>query len=178
MNKEELRLIPKKNYIILGVVIIITLLLLYYFYMWIDAYNETKLNRPILDKYLEVINYNELEDYLIENPNTIIYVSVLENSKIREFEKQFKNCLRKKEINTDILYMNITDIITDKLLIKEMNEKYMINSLSINNVPVIAVFEDGRLKSIYSVKDNDYDINRFKLFINNITFSSEEELDG
>ena len=178
MKEDKLRIIPKKNYIILGMVIIVTLLLLYYFYMWIDAYNETKLNRPILDKYLEVINYNELEDYLIENQDTIIYVSVLENSKIRDFEKQFKNILRKKEIDKEILYMNVTDNIKEKVMVKEMNEKFTINSLSIANVPVIAVFEDGVLKSIYSIKDNDYDIEKFKMFINNISFSSDGEING
>ena len=178
MKEDKLRIIPKKNYIILGMVIIVTLLLLYYFYMWIDAYNETKLNRPILDKYLEVINYNELEDYLIENQDTIIYVSVLENSKIRDFEKQFKNILRKKEIDKEILYMNVTDNIKEKVIVKEMNEKFTINSLSIANVPVIAVFEDGVLKSIYSIKDNDYDIEKFKMFINNISFSSDGEING
>ena len=178
MNKEELRVIPKKNYIILGIVILITLLLLYYFYMWVDAYNETKLNRPILDKYLEVINYNELEDYLIENPDTIIYVSVLENSEIRDFEKQFKNSLRKKEIDKDILYMDVTNIINDKIIVKEMREKYMLNSSSIFDVPVLAVFEDSKLTGLYRIKDNDYDIERLKMFINSITFHSEDELNG
>ena len=84
MKKEELRTIPTKNYIILGVVILVSILLLYYLYLWFDNYNETKLNMPILDKYMEVINYNELSDYLVENPDAIIYVSVLENSNIRE----------------------------------------------------------------------------------------------
>ena len=178
MKNDNLRIIPQKNYIILGIVIFVTLLLLYYFYMWIDAYNETKLNRPILDKYLEVINYNELEDYLMENQDTIIYVSVLENSKIRDFEKQFKSALRKKEIDKDILYMNITEDIKNKAVVKEMKEKYVMNSLSIYNVPVITVFEDGILKNIYNIKDNDYDIERFKLFINNISFNSDGEVNG
>lgn len=178
MNSEGLRVIPKRNYIILGTIIIITVLLLYYFYMWIDAYNETKLNRPILDKYLEVINYNELEDYLVENPDTVIYVSVLENTKIRNFEKQFKSCLKRKEIDDDILYMNITDTIADKAKVKEMNEKYMLNNLSIVDVPVITVFEDGKLKMIYSIKDNDYDIDKVKSFISYISFNDEDELYG
>ena len=30
--KEELRVIPKKNYIILGIVILVSLLIIYYFY--------------------------------------------------------------------------------------------------------------------------------------------------
>lgn len=178
MNKDNLRVIPSKNYLILGIVIIVTLLLLYYFYMWIDAYNETKLNKPILDKYLEVINYNELDDYLIENQDTIIYISVLEDSKIRDFEKQFKKILRNKEIEKDILYMNITDDIKKKVIVKEMNEKYMINSLSIVNVPVIAVFEDGKLKNIYSIKNNNYDIEEFKMFINNNKFRNDDDING
>ena len=86
--------------------------------------------------------------------------------------------LRKKEIDKDILYMNVTDDIKEKVVVNEMNEKYAINSLSIVDVPVIAVFEDGTLKSIYSIKDNDYDIERFKLFINNISFSSDGEING
>ena len=31
--------------------------------MWVNIYNESKINKPILDKYLDIINYNELNDY-------------------------------------------------------------------------------------------------------------------
>ena len=50
---------------------------------------------------MEIIkdNYNELSDYVVENPNTIVYVSVLENEEIREFEKKFKNFINKKTKN-------------------------------------------------------------------------------
>ena len=85
--KEELRKVPVKNYIILGIVITVTMLVLYYFYMWVDVYKESKINIPIMDKYMTVINYNELDNYLVENPNTILYVSVLDNEEIRTFEK-------------------------------------------------------------------------------------------
>ena len=178
MKKEELRVIPKKNYIILGVVILFTLFLVYYFYMWFDAYKETKINMPILDKYMDVINYNELEDYLIENPNTIIYVSVLEDEKIREFEKKFKVSLKSNEIEKEILYLDITDDIKDKNIKNDMESRYTINSQSITDVPSILVIEDGILKSIYSIEDNDYSIDEVKLFINNVYFSTEDDLNG
>lgn len=178
MKKEELRVIPKKNYIILGVVILFTLFLVYYFYMWFDAYKETKINMPILDKYMDVINYNELEDYLIENPNTIIYVSVLEDEKIREFEKKFKVSLKSNEIEKEILYLDITDDIKDKNIKNDMESRYTINSQSITDVPSILVIEDGILKSIYSIEDNDYSIDKVKLFINNVYFSTEDDLNG
>ena len=178
MKKEELRVIPTKNYIILGIVLFVSFLLIYYLYMWFDAYNETKLNKPILDKYLEVINYNELDDYLVETQNAIIYVSVLENSEIRDFEKKLKNTLKGNQIDNDLLYMDVTEELNNKKVINQMNSKYTINNVRISDVPVILVIDDGELRTIYSVKDNNYDIKGVKIFINNIKFSNDGEVNG
>ena len=106
---DKLRKIPVKNYIILGGIIVVTLFILYYFYCWVDVYKESKINIPILDKYMMVINYNELDNYIVENPNTIVYVSVLENEEIRGFEKKLKNKYKSNSVNNEILYMNITN---------------------------------------------------------------------
>lgn len=178
MKKEELRKIPKKNYIILGIIILVSLLLVYYFYMWIDAYNETKLNKPILNKYMEVINYNELDNYLVERPNTIIYVSVLENSEIREFEKKFKSVLKSHRIDAELLYMDVTEELKDDEVKKEMASKYALNNTNITDVPVIIVFDNGELSSIYNISSNDYDIDGLKTFLEGITFTTEDEIDG
>ena len=178
MRKEELRVIPKKNYLILVGIIIFSLLLIYYFYLWFDAYNETKLNRPILNKYMEVINYNELEDYLVESPNAIIYVSVLEDSEIREFEKQFKSLFKSKQIEKEILYMNITEELRNNKIKKERGNKYVVNGASISDVPVIAIFENGVLSSIYSIKNNNYDTESLKMYINGINFNNNGEING
>ena len=173
MKREAFREIPIKNYIILGVVLFITMLILYYFYCWGDVYKESKINIPIMDKYMSVINYNELDNYIVENPDTIIYVSVLEDEKIRGFEKEFKNKYKNKEIETELLYMNITDDINDMDIRDEMVSKYSINSLDMTDVPSLLVFNNGELSSIYSVRDNDYDIDRFVLYINNIVLERD-----
>jgi len=173
VNIGGLRKIPMKNYIILGVVIAVTLLILYYFYMWVDVYKESKINIPIMDKYMTVINYNELDNYLVENPNTIVYVSVLEDEEIRKFEKDFKNKYKNDEINNDILYMNITDDLKDKSVKNEMINKYSLNDLDITNVPCLLVFKNGILKSIYSIKNNNYNIDRFTIYLNNILLESD-----
>ena len=174
MKKDELRKIPVKNYIILGAVIVVTIFLLYYFYMWVDVYKESKVNIPIMDKYMAVINYNELDNYVVENPDTIVYVSVLENDEIREFEKKFKSKYKNDLIDNDILYMNVTEDISDKSVKDGMVSKYFVNGLNITDVPCVLVFKNGILKSIYSVKDNDYDIDRFTIYINNIDMDGDE----
>ena len=174
MKREAFRKIPVKNYIILGIVILITLLILYYFYCWVDVYKESKINIPILDKYMIVINYNELDNYIVENPDTIVYVSVLEDEKIREFEKELKNKYREKEIDNEILYMNITDDIKNNDIKDDMIEKFSINGIDVTDVPSVLVFSDGKLDSIYSVSDNDYDIDKFLVYINSIELERDD----
>ena len=104
--KEELRKIPRKNYVILGVVILVSLLIVYYLYMWFTAYKSTKEGEVILDKYMTVINYNELDDYLVENPDGIIYVGILNDEDITKFEKKFKNSIKNNKINKEVLYLH------------------------------------------------------------------------
>ena len=174
MNSDKLRKIPVKNYVILSIVIIVTLFILYYFYMWVDVYKESKINMPIMDRYMSVINYNELDNYIVENPDTIVYVSVLENENIREFEKKFKNKYKNDEIDKEILYMNVTNDIKDKDIFDDMVSKYSLNGLNATNVPCVLVFENSRLKSIYDIASIGYDIDRFTSYINNIELESDD----
>lgn len=156
MKKNNGREIPLKNYIILGLVILLTLGLVYYFYLWYITYEESKLNETIMDRYLEVINYNELNDYIVENRNAMIYTSVLEDNNIRKFEIKFKNIVVKNALKDKILYMDMTDIFKDKIKYTELRNSYQINNYNITNVPCILVFKDAKLVDIYSIKDNDY----------------------
>lgn len=177
-KNEELREIPLKNYVILGIIILITIFILYYFYMWYDAYNESKINMPIMNRYMDVINYNEIEDFVIENPDTLIYVSVLENEEIREFEKKLKTEFKNKNILNDILYLDLTSELKDDDIKDEIREDYSINTLSIMDVPCIVLFDDGNLKSIYSIKDNGYNVSSVVEYINNIRLDMDSEIDG
>ena len=75
--KDNKRVIPKKNYVYLFLIILFSLMVIYYLYLWHKSYKESLLNTEILSDYLDVINYNELDDYIVENKDAVIYVSVL-----------------------------------------------------------------------------------------------------
>ena len=156
MKKDKERTIPIKNYLILEVILILTLGLVYYFYLWYITYEESKLNETIMDRYLEVINYNELNDYIIENRNAMIYTSVLEDNNIRKFEIKFKNTIVRNSLKEKLLYMDMTDIFKDKIKYTELRNTYQVNDYNITDVPCILVFKDAKLVDIYSIKDNDY----------------------
>ena len=154
MKKEKE--IPFKNYIILAVILIFTILLVVYLFNWQSIYQKNKLQEPILDKYLMVINYNELDDYLVENKEAIVYVSVLNDEKIRMFENKFKNLIIKNDLNNKILYLNLTNESV------EINKKYLSN---LSEVPTLIIFDEGKVVENYSIKDNNYDIKAFERFL-------------
>ena len=160
MKKE--REIPFKNYIILAVVLILTIIAVIYLFMWNRVYEKNKLQTPILDKYLLVINYNELNNYIVENKNAVIYTSVLNNVEIRNFEEKFKNIIEKNNLNNKILYLDLTKELQDKNTIKEINKKY---NNEITKVPSILIFKDGNLDSIYSIQDEKYNTTKLEEYL-------------
>lgn len=172
--KDELRVIPKKNYIILGIVVLVSLLIIYYFYMWVSAYKDAKENVSVLDNYMNVINYNELDNYIVENPDSVIYVSVVDDTQINKFDKKLANSIKNNDFNKDVLYMNITETIKDASIKRKMIEKYSLKYADITDVPNIIVFEDGKLISIYNIKDNGYSVSKVVEFVNNIKFGDGE----
>ena len=163
--KQNLREIPIKNYVILSVIILISLLIVMYFNTWFTLYNKEKNNTRILDDYLTVINYNEIDNYLVENPDSIIYVSIRNDDRVRNFERELKSSIKNNKISKKMLYMDITDQLNDKKISKELKNKYSLGYANILDVPNILVFEDGKLNFIYSISENGYNIKKVQLFL-------------
>ena len=150
MEKE--RRVSLKNYYILAGIIIISIVFTIYLYMWYRTYENEVFSSSIISNYLTVINYSELDNYLIENKDAVIYVSVSNKEMIRNFEKQFKKVINKYSLNNSILYLNIISELEDGNLSNKINEQFGID------VPYIVVFKDGVIKSKFNIKDNKYDI--------------------
>ena len=150
----EEKIIPFKNYIFLAIVLIISVIIVIYFYMWYGELYTNKINAPIMDKYLNVINYNELDTYLVENKSVIIYVSVLQDNKIKKFEQNFINVIEDYSLNNKILYLDLTEQYKNKKLYNSIATKY-----NLLDMPCIIIFNDGIVLDVYSIEDRNYDIN-------------------
>ena len=59
-----------------------------------------------------------------------------------------------------------------------MINKYNFGNYNMTNVPLVIVFENGIVKNIFSASNNEYNIDSFKTFINDTTFTSEGDIDG
>lgn len=159
MKKE--REIAFKNYIILALVLIITIIGVIYIFMWYSSKEKSKLELPILDDYIMPINYNELNDYIVENKDAVIYTSVLNDVNIRLFENKFKNVIIKNNLNSSILYLDLTNEIKDNNVLLKMEKKYGTKV----DIPSVMVFRDGVLTDVYNIKENNYNIKKLEKYL-------------
>ena len=156
-KKENTKQVPFKNYIYLFCILLGSILLLFYIYTWYETYNENKLYTSIMNKYLTVINYNELDNYITETPNAILYVSVLGDKKINRFEEQFKNNISNSNLRNNILYLDITN---------EEKEEAM-KKLNIDtNLPYLVVYTNGKITDTYSIEKNNYSTKKTIKYLN------------
>lgn len=159
LKKDKTKKIPVKNYIYLSIIVIASIFIIFYLYRWYNTYRESKLNISIMNNYLSVINYNELDDYIIENKNAIIYVSKLGDEKINKFEKSFKNMVVENDLRNSMLYLDVTNDNFD--IVKE---KLQINT----SLPCIIVYTNGKITDVYSITNNNYDMKKLNKYLNRI----------
>lgn len=162
MNKNNKREVPIKNYIKLGIILLISIFALFYLYLWYKTYEENRLNTPIMDNYLSIINYNELEDYLIENKDTILYLSKLNDNTIRDFEKKFKTIILDNALKNKILYLDLTNELKDNNNQIKITNNYIVNP---DNIPLIVIIKNGQVTETYNIKEDNYDQNKLESFL-------------
>lgn len=155
--------IPKKNYFILGIILIISCILVYYINAWYSLYQYEKRGNSPITTYMEIINYNEVENYIEENSDAIIYISKSNNLKIRKFEEDNEKLFKKLELNYNILYKDAKDVN------KDLKIKY-----NVNEYPTILFFKNKRLVNKYVLELDNINYNDIK---NIIDYSNGENND-
>ena len=91
------RKIPTKNYVIYGIIVVVTLFAIFYLNEWYKAYKKAELQNSYISKYVTEVNYNEFENYIQENPNTIIYIGKTNSESSIKIEKDLYKILKDNE---------------------------------------------------------------------------------
>lgn len=117
-----------------------------------------------MDEYIQKINYNELSNYLIENKSTVIYSSVVGSQKTSNFEKKFVKVIQDNSLKNSILYLDLTEVVKNKTIKKELLEKYPELNNNIKD-PLIIIFNNDKVIRIYNIKDNNYNIDSLIEFL-------------
>lgn len=155
-DKMQKRDIPLKNYIILLMIFLFTILLVFYLASWYNTSKEYYKNNSILSEYLSELKSDEIDSYLIDNPNVVIYYASAKDETIKSFEKEFKKLIEDNEIKDDIIYVDSS---------KEENANFVSKLNSIYNnridnliIPNLICIKEGKISRI--LYSNDTKINK------------------
>lgn len=143
-KKEELRKIPIKNYIIIIVIFIVSISFAMFLRNWYNSYQDYQKTIPVLNGVVSEVRYNEIDNYIVDNQNVIIYIGVATDDNCRKLEKGLKKIIEKRHLKEKIVYFNITDVSDKELLLKEFNDKYALED-KIYTYPAIILIENGKV---------------------------------
>lgn len=144
---EEMREIPTKNYIILAILFIAVVMLVLYLCNLYLVYDAHQRNIPVIRDTLFEIQPDEVEHYVMENPTTVFYMCTASNENCRDYEKDFKKLILKDELQSAIVYVNLSDVDQDEFA-DTFNAKYPYKVSLKTNYPALVVFEDGEISSL------------------------------
>lgn len=166
MEKTDKK-ITTKNVIILIIIFLIGIGLTFYFCRWYQVIDQNKKSVPIIRGTLQEITNNELDDYLLENPTSIIYLCTSDSMKCRNYEKDVRKYFVDSGLKDVIIYVNLTNIDQTKF-VKNFNKKNDYKIKLTTNYPAIIYFNDGNIKDmIQGKKGNTLTLNKTKEFFKN-----------
>lgn len=155
--------IPLKNYFILGIILVSSIFIVLYIN---KLYLSTKNNDNILNGFIKEIKTQEIDNYIIENPNFIIYLGDKNNDN-KSFEKKFKKLVTKYDLQKDIVFIDISQFndetfnnfckkYADKLLKKDSSLIIVDNQKVIDVLDITKGNNDIELVKMFFKKNGVY----------------------
>lgn len=154
--------IPTKNYIKYGLIIFFTLLGCLILFIIYDNWKKYNNNVPILRNKVSEIEINDVDDYINENENILLYFGVVNDDNSEEIEKELSKMIDKNEIN--FIYVNITDLKNKRSYLKSFGEKYSSNK-TLDNYPAFVYIRDGKIVDVVQRDSRYLEKNDIKSFV-------------
>ncbi len=151
-KKEEVKEIPVKNYLVLGVIIIITLLASLYIFAWLRQYNDSKVNTPIITSTLREVQYNNLNTVVKERDILVMYMCTTDEDICRNFEKKFASYVSNNNLTEEIIYLNLGYNKDNNNLLQKVYNNYKSENLvkKVYEYPTLVIFNQGKIVDVLS----------------------------
>lgn len=144
-----MRTIPKKNYIIFIFMVIAVIIITF---LGVRIYNNSL--RPTSDfyNYVKIIKTDEIDLYLNENPQAIIYIADKYDLNNEILEKKLKQKIVKFNLFNNFIYLDKSDL--NSKFLDKFNKKYDA-LISTEKIPTLIIFNDGKVIEIhYELTEN------------------------
>lgn len=154
--KEEERIIPKKNYIIIVMIFVITLIIVFVLRNRYIMYQDYQLTIPVISGTLNEINDKEVYTYLDEIDDVMMYIGTAGDNNCRKLEKDLKKFIVDNDLKSKIIYLNITNVKNLNEFYDNFNENFVIDNRYIDSFPAFIIFKDGKVLDYVSKINNKY----------------------
>ena len=137
-----------KNYILLAVLLVVTVFLTFF----LSSLYKSR-NNVVSDfyEYCNKINSNEFDEFIIENPDSIIYIGDKNDLDFKEQESALKDEIEKKGLKNKIVYLEKSTL--SKKFLSSLKSKYG-KSINKKKTPVLLVVVDKKINKVVYLKDN------------------------
>lgn len=149
------REIPKKNYVIVVIMAIVVIALVFYL---AKLYTNATLNKnsSVISNYLSNVTLEGMDNYLLENPDIIVYWADREDLTNEKFEKQLKKYIVKNNLQKYFVFVDIKDI--DVKEIESISNKYLskkIKNVNLETKPSLLIIEDSKIVEVVYTYEQD-----------------------
>lgn len=142
--------IPLKNYAILGFILIISIIIVLLINNCLSSIKDQKKEKSIIAGMIHEIKTDDIDDYILENPNFIIYMASKDACNNVSFEKSLKGFLIDNELEKETVFLNL-DEINDEIYIKFIQKYYNGSNMPTFNNSII-VIENKKIRDILNGK--------------------------
>ena len=146
---EEERIIKPKNYIMVGSLFLITVFIVMLLRFWYISYKNYQLTIPILKDKITEVTVTELDTFLAENPDPIVYIEVSEDENSREVAKELLEVVKKRNLTERVVYINLSSVENKDAFLANFTAKYMKEG-KLEYYPAIVIFAEGKVLTYVS----------------------------
>ena len=165
--------IPRKNYILVGIICFITLIFVVYFTYVIKKKQAVIVESSVLSGYVLELGEKEimtnLTNYIVDNPEIILYVSYGNDKYLNSFEKEFKELLKEYNLKSNFVFVNL-NAVSNKNFLNELRENFFSDDLNNNYIKLekqsnMFLFKNGEIVKILYYAEQRINIDDVKKFL-------------
>jgi len=147
--KKNNKKIGVSNYIIVIAIMIVSMFSIILLRNLYVTREENKLNIPVLrDVLMHELTASEVNNYINENPDVVMYISVSKDKECRSFEEDIKSYLIDNNLGNDIVYVNLNSDEVDSFFNSFNNA--LDNENKLNEYPAFVSIKNGKVEDILS----------------------------
>ncbi|MEI3529491.1 MAG: DUF6568 family protein [Bacilli bacterium] len=163
------RNIPRKNYLIVVLMaIVVAALVLYLAKLYTNSNIDQK--HSLMSNYLSNVTIQELDNYLLENPNIIIYWADNEDLSNNRLENDLKKYLIEHDLQRNIIFINTHDLTVDEInnvADKYLNSELKNKNIKLETIPNLLWVEDGKIVDVLYTYEQSMDMDNIKEYLEN-----------